>query len=141
MYVSGPKATVGGVEMRSQTETPVTTVRSTRGGGPRIIRRRQASHGGGRMTAKHRVWAGRRPAEEDPLPVDQGRVTGRDITDGGAVVDWRVSVPGVPAIVSVARRLVRAALRDSPRLGDIELIMSELVTNAIRHTPSGETGS
>jgi anti-sigma regulatory factor (Ser/Thr protein kinase) len=55
--------------------------------------------------------------------------------------DWGFSVPGVPAIVSVVRHLVRAALEDSPRLDDIELVASELVTNAIRHTPSGETGS
>ncbi len=55
--------------------------------------------------------------------------------------DWRISFPGVPAIVAVARQLVRATLGDSPRLEDLELITSELVTNAIRHTPSGETGS
>jgi anti-sigma regulatory factor (Ser/Thr protein kinase) len=43
-------------------------------------------------------------------------------------------VPGVPSIVGTARRLVRLALSDSPRVDDIELIASELVTNAIRHT-------
>jgi anti-sigma regulatory factor (Ser/Thr protein kinase) len=57
------------------------------------------------------------------------------------VVDWRVSVPGVPVMVAVARQLVRAALEHSPRVRDIELIISELVTNAINHTPSGEAGS
>jgi anti-sigma regulatory factor (Ser/Thr protein kinase) len=59
----------------------------------------------------------------------------------GVVVDWRISVPGVPAIVAVSRRLVRAALENSPRRDDIELVTSELMTNAIRHTPSGEAGS
>ena len=54
-------------------------------------------------------------------------------------MDWRVSVPGVPAVVGIARRLVRAALDGSPRADDAELIVSELVTNAIRHTPSGDT--
>ncbi len=58
-----------------------------------------------------------------------------------APIDWRVSVPGLPSIVSTARRLVRTALGDSPRVDDIELIVSELVTNAIRHTRSGARGS
>jgi anti-sigma regulatory factor (Ser/Thr protein kinase) len=57
------------------------------------------------------------------------------------MLDWSISVPGVPAIVTVARRLVRAALWDSRRLDDIELVASELVTNAICHTPSGRAGS
>jgi anti-sigma regulatory factor (Ser/Thr protein kinase) len=64
-----------------------------------------------------------------------------DSRDRGSVIDWRISVPGVPAIVAVARRLVRAALQHSPRCDDIELVTSELMTNAIRHTPSGEAGS
>ncbi len=49
-------------------------------------------------------------------------------------IEWRLSVPGVPSVVQTARRLVRMALGGSPRAGDVELIASELVTNAIRHT-------
>src|SRR5690348_491572 len=56
-------------------------------------------------------------------------------------LDWRISVPGVPALVAVARRLVRFALGDCPRRDDLELITSELVTNAIRHTPAAAAGS
>ena len=89
------------------------------------------------MTADHQVRAGRRPAAEVPSAARPAQ--------GGAhargTLDWRISVPGVPAIVGIARRLVRAALWDSRRLDDIELVASELVTNAIRHTPSGRTGS
>lgn len=48
--------------------------------------------------------------------------------------------PGVLASVPVARHLVRDVLRGSPRLDDLELIAAELVTNAIRHTPSGRPG-
>jgi anti-sigma regulatory factor (Ser/Thr protein kinase) len=71
------------------------------------------------------VVSASRPAGEPPAPRD------------GTTVDWRISVPGVPALVSVARRLVRSVLGDGPRCDDIELITSELVTNAIRHTPAG----
>ena len=49
-----------------------------------------------------------------------------------------VTFPGLPAIVPSARRFVRGLLAGSPRGGDMELIASELVTNAILHTPSGD---
>jgi anti-sigma regulatory factor (Ser/Thr protein kinase) len=87
------------------------------------------------MTANHR--AGRRATDEESLPVSGPRPAGRRFD----VVDWRVSVPGVPVMVAVARQLVRAALEHCPRVRDVELIISELVTNAICHTPSGEAGS
>jgi anti-sigma regulatory factor (Ser/Thr protein kinase) len=51
-----------------------------------------------------------------------------------------VTFPGLPAIVPSARRFVRGLLAGSPRAGDMELIACELVTNAIRHTPSGGDG-
>jgi anti-sigma regulatory factor (Ser/Thr protein kinase) len=47
---------------------------------------------------------------------------------------------GVPASVTAARRLVREVLDGSPRWDDAELIAAELMTNAIRHTPSGCPG-
>jgi anti-sigma regulatory factor (Ser/Thr protein kinase) len=49
-----------------------------------------------------------------------------------------VTYPGTPESVPVARRFVRATLAHSPRVHDLELIASELVTNAICHTPSGQ---
>jgi len=51
-----------------------------------------------------------------------------------------VTFPGLPAIVPSARRFVRGLLAGSPRAGDMELAASELVTNAILHTPSGDAG-
>jgi anti-sigma regulatory factor (Ser/Thr protein kinase) len=51
-----------------------------------------------------------------------------------------VSYPGTPASVREARLYVRGALSASPRVDDLELIAAELVTNAIRHTPSGQAG-
>jgi anti-sigma regulatory factor (Ser/Thr protein kinase) len=51
-----------------------------------------------------------------------------------------VRYPGVPASVPVARHLLRAVLAGSPRLDDLELVVAELMTNAIRHTPSGGPG-
>jgi anti-sigma regulatory factor (Ser/Thr protein kinase) len=88
----------------------------------------------------HQVWAGRRHAGDEPLPVSGLRPV-QDSADEGATLDWRISFPGVPAIVAVARWLVRATHEDSPRLDDLELVTSELVTNAIRHAPSGAAGS
>jgi anti-sigma regulatory factor (Ser/Thr protein kinase) len=55
-------------------------------------------------------------------------------------METSVTFPGLPAIVPSARRFVRAILADSPRAGDMELIASELASNAIRHTPSGDAG-
>ena len=55
-------------------------------------------------------------------------------------METSVTFPGLPAIVPSARRLVRGILADSPRSGDIELVASELASNAIRHTPSDEPG-
>ncbi len=55
-------------------------------------------------------------------------------------METSVTFPGLPAIVPSARRFVRGILADSPRGGDMELIASELASNAIRHTPSGKPG-
>jgi anti-sigma regulatory factor (Ser/Thr protein kinase) len=49
-----------------------------------------------------------------------------------------VTYPGTPESVPAARRFVRAMLAHSPRVHDLELIASELITNAICHTPSGQ---
>lgn len=126
--------------MRSMIENPVTTVRAAGEDGFEILRRSRPSHGGGEMRANHRVRAGSRPAADMPLAMSAAQPAEGDAHDRGTL-DWRISVPGVPAIVAIARRLVRAALWESRRLDDIELVASELVTNAIRHTPSGRTGS
>jgi anti-sigma regulatory factor (Ser/Thr protein kinase) len=124
--------------MRSMIDDPVTMVRPKRGDGLRDLRRLRSSHGGGRMT-NHQARTGRRYAAEAPLPVSIRPTP--DSVDGDTPLDWRISFPGVPAIVAVARQLVRATHEDSPRLDDLELVTSELVTNAIRHTPSGQAGS
>jgi len=52
----------------------------------------------------------------------------------------KLTYPGTPESVPAVRRLVRAILAHSPRVDDLELIAAELVTNAIRHTPSGLEG-
>ena len=124
--------------MRSMIDDPVAMVRPKRGDGLRDLRRLRSSHGGGRMT-NHQARGGRRDAVDEPLPVSIAPA--RDSADADAPLDWRISFPGVPAIVAVARQLVRATHEGSPRLEDLELVTSELVTNAIRHTPSGEAGS
>ncbi|MFJ8470418.1 ATP-binding protein [Kitasatospora sp. NPDC094011] len=54
---------------------------------------------------------------------------------------WIAKFPGVPESAGAARQLIREALRDDPRTADAELIISELVTNAILHSKSGQGGS
>lgn len=55
---------------------------------------------------------------------------------------WGLTCPGSPEEISRARRWTRDILRDSPLADDAELIVSELSTNAVLHTASGqETGS
>lgn len=56
------------------------------------------------------------------------------------LVPLRLTVPGVPAAVPVVRRFVRSVLTDHPAREDVELLISEVTTNAIRHTASGQGG-
>lgn len=57
------------------------------------------------------------------------------------------SFPGTPDSVAAVRRFVVGAIRACPQVGAsrdaverVELIVSELATNAIRHTHSGDPG-
>jgi len=95
------------------------------------------------MSANHHAWSVRRPEACEPLPLSTPAPPSQDAGDvrAGITLDSLISIPGVPATVAVARRLVRAALADSPRCDDIELITSELLTNAVCHSPSGEEGA
>ncbi|MEU0521100.1 ATP-binding protein [Streptosporangium sp. NPDC006007] len=55
---------------------------------------------------------------------------------------WRMSrtFPGSPVAIAEARRFVTAFLRRWPGVDDAELIVSELATNAVRHSASGRFG-
>ncbi|SDT77241.1 Anti-sigma regulatory factor (Ser/Thr protein kinase) [Streptomyces sp. TLI_053] len=53
---------------------------------------------------------------------------------------WIARFPGVPESAGAARKLVRDALGDHPRVADAELIVSELVTNSVLHSKSGRPG-
>jgi anti-sigma regulatory factor (Ser/Thr protein kinase) len=55
-------------------------------------------------------------------------------------VETAVTFPGLPAIVPSVRKFVRGILADSPCAEDMELIASELASNAIRHSPAGQGG-
>jgi serine/threonine-protein kinase RsbW len=48
-----------------------------------------------------------------------------------------LTLPGTPASVCVARWVLGGVAAGSPRLDDLKIILSELATNAIKHTPSG----
>ena len=51
-----------------------------------------------------------------------------------------ISGPGVPSIVPGTRMIVGPLLVDSPRRADVEQVLSELVTNAVLHSRSGDGG-
>lgn len=51
---------------------------------------------------------------------------------------WGLSCPGFPEEISRARRFTRDILHGSPVAEAAELIVSELSTNAILHTASGQ---
>ena len=58
---------------------------------------------------------------------------------GGAADGW-LALRGIPASVPVARDLAVMALEGCPRAGDLVLALSELATNAVVHSASGEGG-
>jgi anti-sigma regulatory factor (Ser/Thr protein kinase) len=51
------------------------------------------------------------------------------------------TLPGTPASVPIARRLVREALPGCPRADDLMLAVTELAANAVAHSASGRGGS
>lgn len=53
---------------------------------------------------------------------------------------WSRNFPGTKAQISEARRFVNSYLGDRPETYTAELVMSELATNAIRHSRSGQAG-
>ncbi|MBV2363472.1 ATP-binding protein [Streptomonospora nanhaiensis] len=53
------------------------------------------------------------------------------------MVSWSRMFPGMPAEVAQARAFTRAVLDDHPLAEDAELVVSELASNAVRHSLSG----
>ncbi|WP_225447783.1 ATP-binding protein [Streptacidiphilus sp. P02-A3a] len=53
---------------------------------------------------------------------------------------WGLSCPGCPEEIGRARRWAREILSGTPCADDAALIVSELSTNAVRHTASAEGG-
>lgn len=54
--------------------------------------------------------------------------------------DGQHFLPGCSAAPGTARRITAEALGEHPLLAETELVVSELVTNALRHTRSGQPG-
>lgn len=50
---------------------------------------------------------------------------------------WTRSYPGQPTMVSAARRWLAGILYGTPIVDDAVLLLSEIATNALRHTASG----
>jgi anti-sigma regulatory factor (Ser/Thr protein kinase) len=55
-------------------------------------------------------------------------------------MDWSQTYPGIPSMVPAIRAFVMGLLDESPRRDDARVIASELTTNSLRHTPSGDAG-
>lgn len=53
----------------------------------------------------------------------------------------RAELPGVPASVPAARRLVRDALADCPRADDLAQAVTELASNAVIHSAARDGGT
>ncbi|HUY45876.1 MAG TPA: ATP-binding protein [Streptosporangiaceae bacterium] len=53
---------------------------------------------------------------------------------------WARAFPGLPQQVSAARRFVASLLDGSPFRDNAVLVISKLVTNAVRHSDSGKPG-
>lgn len=51
-----------------------------------------------------------------------------------------ITYPSLPVIIPSARLLSHDVLAGSPRVDDIELIVTELITNTIQHVPAGKQG-
>jgi hypothetical protein len=53
----------------------------------------------------------------------------------------QITLPGVAAAVPAARRFTAGSLTGCPRAGDLVLAVSELASNAVAHSASGEGGT
>jgi anti-sigma regulatory factor (Ser/Thr protein kinase) len=53
----------------------------------------------------------------------------------------KITLPGIAAAVPAARRFTAESLASCPRAGDLVLAVSELASNAIAHSASGEGGT
>jgi anti-sigma regulatory factor (Ser/Thr protein kinase) len=55
--------------------------------------------------------------------------------------DLTATLPGTLAAVAIARKLAREALTGCPRADDLVLAISELASNAVIHSASGQGGT
>jgi anti-sigma regulatory factor (Ser/Thr protein kinase) len=72
-------------------------------------------------------------APADPEPAADQRLI-------PALSSWARAFPGVPRQVKAARQFVAALLDGSPLRDDAVIVISELFTNALQHTRSGQPG-
>lgn len=76
----------------------------------------------------------------DPLPRPPADAPAATPCLVPAMSSWARAFPGLPRQVSAARRFVGSLLDGSPRRDDAVIVISELFTNALQHTDSGQPG-
>ena len=76
-----------------------------------------------------------------PVTKSAERTSLMHLVVSGGMSTLTATLPGTPASVAIARRLVREALPDCARADDLILAVSELASNAIVHSASGQGGT
>lgn len=61
-------------------------------------------------------------------------------TELAGLPELSLTLPGIPAAISVVRSVIAQALTDCPCTDEVALVGCEYATNAIRHSPSGLPG-
>jgi anti-sigma regulatory factor (Ser/Thr protein kinase) len=81
------------------------------------------------------------PSHHEPAPAELPGLPGDRHRSAQSPARGWIDMPGVPEQVGGVRRELRRLLgADHPVLAEAELLTTETVTNAIRHTVSGEPG-
>jgi hypothetical protein len=84
----------------------------------------------------------RPPAGPAPLAVNGTRpVVLMHLVIPEATSAFTATLPGTAGSVAVTRQLTRSALPDCPRIEDLLLAVSELASNSIIHSASGQGGT
>jgi anti-sigma regulatory factor (Ser/Thr protein kinase) len=75
------------------------------------------------------------------MPALHGQRAGASMSSATATIPQARTFAGSPEEIRNVRHFVRQLLEDCPVIDDVILLVSELATNAVRHTASGRDGT